>query len=265
MTRLHESNLLSAAKMAEFVTNGYLMMEDLVPQELNKQAYQEQQDLAGTPGNQYWDESKLIQDIFKLPQVKGIIRSLVGERPIYDHSFLHVVQPHRLKAQNWHADSIIDTRDHAYDIQIFYFSHDAPKESGPTLVLPGSHLRRANTSSIARYKNIVGQKQLVAKAGTMVFWHQGLWHCAQPNHTDNTRYVFKLRLRSGQVQRALFDTQGYDQEHVKKLIYFGGHRWQGNEQRIDHMARAKLWRYVTGDDQVDFSFEGALSRMGITL
>lgn len=263
MSEINRSTLLTAEQMARFVRDGYLVMEEVIPSEYNEKVFKEQQ-CKSNAGYHYWQDSQTIQEVFELPQVKGIIQSLVGDHPVYDHSFLHLVPPKRLKAQNWHADSLIDTRKYGFDIQAFYFSHDAPKESGPTLVLPGSHLRRVSNGSIARYKNIRGQKQLVAKAGTIVFWHQALWHCAQPNFTEHTRYVFKLRLRPGQAQRALFNTEGYASDKVKKIIG-GGQPWQGNESRSDHIERAKLWRYVTGDDQIDFSFEGALSRMGISL
>ncbi len=256
-----KQNLLNAEQMARFVTDGYLILENMVPQELNERIYQEIRE-SNVAGHQYWSQSDLIKEAFDLPNVKGAISSLVGENPGYDHSFMHTVPGNRLKAQGWHGDSIIDTRYLGFDIQIFYFPHDAPIETGPTLVLPGSHLRRINTGSISRYKNIVGQKQLAAKAGTMVFWHQGLWHCAQPNRTPNTRYVFKLRLRPDRPQRALFNTEGYDDDGIRKILsrQFG---WQGNEGRLEQVQRAKLWRYVTGDDQVDTSFEGALTRMAI--
>jgi hypothetical protein len=247
--------------MAQFVTDGYLMVEAIVPQELNEQIYHEQQ-TSVIPGHEYWHQSKLIRQAFELPQVDGVIQSLLGKNPGYDHSFLHTVRGGHVKAQEWHADSIIDTRKLGFDIQIFYFAHDTPKETGPTLVLPGSHLRRTNTASIGRYKNIINQKQLATKAGTMVFWHQGLWHCAQPNFTDHMRYVFKLRLRPGQLQRALFHMDGYDSPEVKRIIG-RSFPWQGNEGRLEHVQRAKLWRYVTGDDHIDFSFEGALTRMSL--
>jgi hypothetical protein len=259
-------DLLNAEQMASFVTNGYLMVENLVPHKLNQLVCEELQknQFEGKDGYKYWFESSVIQDVFALPQVEAVIQSLVGVNPSYDHSFLHSVAPHHHKAQHWHGDSIIDTRRYGFDIQIFYFPHDTPKEMGPTLILPGSHLRRINTASISRYKNIKGQIQLATHAGTMVFWHQGLWHCAQPNYTDHMRYVFKLRLRPGQIQRGLFNTEGYDGSHVRKIL---SHHfpWQGNEARLEQVQRAKLWRYVTGDDQIDTSFEGALTRMSISL
>jgi phytanoyl-CoA dioxygenase PhyH len=262
MSREAIQYLLTAKQMAQFVTDGFLMLDGLVPQELNEAVLTEQKRWEGA-GMTFWWEAKSIHEVFELPQVKGVIQSFVGVNPVYDHSALHVVRARHLKAQEWHADSIIDVRPLAFDIQAFYFSHDAPAEMGPTLVLPGSHLRKVNTSSLARYKNIVGQRQLVAKAGTIAFLHHGIWHCAQPNYTDQTRYVFKLRLRPGQEQRNLFNTEGYNSPEVAQIIQRGYQEWQGNEDRLEHVQRAKLWRYVTGDNRVDVSFEGALTRMSI--
>jgi hypothetical protein len=262
MSREAIQYLLTAKQMAQFVTDGFLMLDGLVPQELNEAVLTEQKRWEGA-GMNFWWEAKSIHEVFELPQVKGVIQSFVGVNPVYDHSALHVVRARHLKAQEWHADSIIDVRPLAFDIQAFYFSHDAPAQMGPTLVLPGSHLRKVNTSSLARYKNIVGQRQLVAKAGTIAFLHHGIWHCAQPNYTDQTRYVFKLRLRPGQEQRNLFNTEGYNSPEVVQIIQRGYQEWQGNEDRLEHVQRAKLWRYVTGDNRVDVSFEGALTRMSI--
>ena len=252
--------LLTAVQMAHFVTDGFLMVENIVPEQLNEAVYRDERAL---PRFNFWFNSDNIRAVFDLPQVQGIIQGLVGLNPVYDHSSLHIVNAGHTVAQNWHADSIIDLRPLAFDIQAFYFAHDTPREMGPTLILPGSHLRKVNTESIGRYKNIVGQRQLEAKAGTIVFMHHGIWHCAQPNYTDQTRYVFKLRLRPGQPQRGLFNLEGYTDPSVKEILNRGGFReWQGNEARLEHNRRAALWRYVTGDESVDESFEKSFTRMG---
>ena len=249
-------HLLTAPQMAQFVQDGFLMLDGFVPHEMNEAVYADQQ-----AGKGHWQTSQAIKDVFEWLPVKGILQSLVGVNPVYDHSALHIVGPQKHKAQEWHADSIIDARPFAFDVQAMYFSHDAPKEMGPTLVLPGSHLRRTSNASIARYKNIVGQKQLIGKAGTIAFLHQAIWHCAQPNFTDKTRYMFKLRLRPGQEQRGLFNTDGYDDPETRRIVSAFKHNWQGDFARAENVERAKLWRYVCGDDHVDVSFEGVLTRM----
>ena len=257
MPDVDSQHLLTAEQMARFVFDGFIRFDGLIPPEMNDAVYADQ-----VAGKGRWHESEATRAIFELPQIKGIVTSLVGENPVYDHSALHVVGPRHVGAQVWHADSIIDARPHAFDIQAMYFSHDVPKESGPTLILPGSHMRRASNASISRYKNIKGQMQFVGRAGTIAFLHHGIWHCAQPNLTDTTRYMFKLRLRPGQEQRALFNVEGYDSPEVRSILS-GSHPWTGEEARAENVQRAKLWRYVCGDDKTDTSFEGVLTRMHI--
>jgi ectoine hydroxylase-related dioxygenase (phytanoyl-CoA dioxygenase family) len=256
------SDLLNAHQMAEFVSQGYVALPAVVPDTLNQLVHQDLRTYQG-PSGQFWFQTEHIQSVFNLPRVKGAIESLVGKDPVYDHSAIHVVGPGHRRAQTYHQDSIIDTRPLAFDVQAFYFCHDTPYEMGPTLVLPGSHLRKANTASISRYKNVLGQVRLACERGTVVFMHHGIWHCAQPNATDTLRYMFKLRLRPSVPQRGLFNTAEVDDPEVKKTMYQAYQPWQGNEARLDHMNRAKLWRYVVGDDTVDVSFEGAFTRMGL--
>jgi hypothetical protein len=256
-------HLLTAQQMADFAVNGFLVLDQIVPEEYNRRALAEMREFTAG-GYRYWFDSEVIRDIFDLPQVKGALQSFVGTNPVYDHSFLHVVKAKHLKGQTYHADSVIDTRPFGFDIQAFYFCHDAPKEMGPTLVLPGSHLRKVSNGSIGRHKNIIGQRQLESKAGTIAFLHHGIWHCAQPNFTDTTRYVFKLRLRPGQEQRSLFNTEGYDSPEVLDYVRKAGHHaWCGDESRVNQINIARFWRYLTGDNRVDASFEGALTRMGL--
>jgi len=262
MTTTPKQHLLNAKQMAEFVTHGFIVLENVVPAALNEAVHADLRAYQGQQGP-FWLHNENIRKVFEVPQVKGALDSLVGQKPVYDHSAVHTVGPEYAKGQTYHADSIIDTRPHAFDVQAFYFCHDTPYEMGPTLILPGSHLRRVNTASIGRYKNIVGQKRLACTAGTIAILHHGLWHCAQPNQTDTMRYVFKLRLRPGEQQRNLFNTDGYNDPAVRRIVYGGYENWQGNEARLDHMNRASLWRYVVGDDSVDVSFEGAFARMGI--
>ncbi len=255
-TKVDSQYLLTAKQMAQFVVDGYISFDGLVPPAVNEAIHADQ-----VAGRGHWQQSEAIRNMFELPQVKGVLQSLVGQNPVYDHSAQHVVGPRLHTAQVWHADSIIDARPFAFDVQAMYFSEAAPKEVGATLILPGSHLRRVSNASIARYKNIIGQKQLTGSAGTIAFLHQGLWHCAQPNFTDRTRYMFKLRLRPGEEQRGLFNRDGYNDPDVRAIVNSMPHRWQGEMARAENVERAKLWRYVSGDDSVDCSFEGVLTRM----
>ncbi len=251
-------HLLTAQQMAQFVLDGFLLFPGFVPETMNKAVHDDQSN-----GRGQWNQSAATRAVFEWAPVKGILQSLVGRNPIYDHSALHIVGARQGWAQEWHCDSIIDARPYAFDVQAMYFSHNSPREMGPTLILPGSHLRRTSHLSIARYKNIVGQMQLAGPAGSIAFLHQSIWHCAQPNQTDETRYMFKLRLRASEEQHALFNMDGYKVPEVSAIVGNWKHRWQGEQVRAENVDRAKLWRYLCGDDSVDTSFEGVLTRMHI--
>jgi hypothetical protein len=254
--------LLNSKQMAHFVADGYLRFDELVPQALNEAACREMdghdipREKAGTPFNDIWKDTA-IGRVFRLPVIQGVIHSLVGPDPLYDHHAVHTVQAGHDVGQIWHADAIIDTR-MPFDIQFFYFAHDTPREMGGTMILPGSHYRRISESDIARYQNFLGQLPMVCRAGTVVVVHHGIWHCAQPNRTDRVRYMFKLRLNPTVRQLRLWNTDDIDDPDIRGILS-ANHKWYGNEDRLEQVNRIKFWRFLTGND--DFDLHYWLSRL----
>ena len=226
--------LLNSKQMANFVTDGYLRFDELVSTELNQAAHQEMQDRkvetgqAGVRFNQVWSD------------------------PLYDHQATHIVNAQNRSGQIWHADAIIDMRMH-FDIQFYYFCHDTPREMGGTAILPGSHFRLISETDVARYQNFVGQVPTICKAGTVIVVHHGIWHCAQPNHTEETRYMFKLRLNPTVRQLRLWNTDDLDDSAIHGIIG-RHHRWYGNEVRLEQVNRIKFWRFLIGDDKFDHAY-----------
>ena len=248
--------LLNTREMARFVADGFLCFEELVPDELNRAACAEMESgvprgRAGAPLAELWTDAA-IGRVVNLPQIQGIIQSLVGSSPLYDHHAVHTVDANHEHGQIWHADAIIDTRLH-FDIQFFYFAHDTPREMGGTMFLPGSQYRRISESDIARYQNFLGQTPMVCKAGTVAVAHHGIWHCAQPNLTDRKRYMFKLRLNPTVRQKKLWNTDDIDDAEIPALLN-ANHRWYGNEVRLEVVNRIKMWRFLTGDETYDVSY-----------
>ena len=248
--------LLNTKQMAQFVAAGFLRFDELVPDAINRAACAEMETgiprgRAGAPLAELWTDAAVGQ-VVRLPQIQGIIHSLVGPDPLYDHHAVHTVGAHHEHGQIWHADAIIDTRLH-FDIQLFYFAHDTPREMGGTMFLPGSHYRRISESDIARYQNFLGQMPMVCKAGTVAVAHHGIWHCAQPNLTGHKRYMFKLRLNPTVRQKKLWNTEDIDDAEIPALLN-ANHRWYGNEARLEVVNRIKLWRFLTGDENYDVSY-----------
>ena len=203
-----------------------------------------------------------------LPQIQGLIQSLVGADPLFDHDAIHVREPNEGKAQGLHADSIIDLRRH-FDIQIMYFPHDVPLEMGGTLLLPGSHFRKVNEADIAAYQNMRGQIPMECKAGSILALHHGIWHCGRQNQTDRRRYMFKLRLNPAVRQLRLWNTDDLDEGYREHQEIFIGRRGRGNVQdilsqrepwfeeasgRLEIVNRIKLWRFLTGDESFDVHY-----------
>ena len=270
---IDKAHLLNSKQMAEFVARGFLRFDELVPTEINSRVMRDIDNdaiigsPAGTPLSQCYQGTS-IREMLDLPQIQGLIQSLVGEEPLFDHDAIHVREPNEGKAQGLHADSIIDLRRH-FDIQIMYFPHDVPLEMGGTLLLPGSHFRKVNEADIAAYQNMRGQIPMECSAGSILALHHGIWHCGRQNQTDRRRYMFKLRLNPAVRQLRLWNTDDLDEGYRDHQEIFVGRRGRGNVQdilsqrepwfeeasgRLEIVNRIKLWRFLTGDESFDVHY-----------
>ena len=116
--------------------------------------------------------------------------------------------------------------------------------------LPGSHFRRVHETQVGRYQHVKGMYQVVCKAGTVVAWHHNLWHGAQPNSTDDMRYMFKLRLNPTVKQQLLWNTDDLDDKGINQIL-FKGQPWYGQENRTEQFNRIRMWRFLTNNPTFD--------------
>lgn len=262
--------LLTSEQMASFAARGFLRFDGIIPQSINERAMPEiaagvPAAAAGTPLSQCYPAPSTLGEILRSPEIEGIIYSLVGPNPLFDHQALHVREPNEDSAQHMHGDSTIDLRMH-FDIQLMYFPHDVPLEMGGTLLVPGSHFRRINEADIARYQNMVGQISMVCKAGTILVLHHGIWHCGRQNKSNQRRYMFKVRLNPTVRQMRLWNTDDLDENVGKQhpiftketpkndiqAILSKGEPWfESGTNRLEILNRIKFWRFLTGDDNFD--------------
>lgn len=255
---------IGAREVARFVADGYLRFDGVIPEEMNHAVMAELQGQGFDCryNNEMLDEAAFLAQrpayrrVVDHPVVRGALDVLVGEDPRCDHLAVHTVRARTTSAQFWHADATIDPRLEAFDVQVFYYPHDTPREAGGTLILPGSHFRRVHESTIARYQNIAGQVPMVCPAGTILIAHHNLWHCSQPNRTADTRYMMKLRLNPTVVQRGLFADDAPAGEIGGILSTW--QTWLGAEHRLEILQRLRLWRALTGSE---FDWDLWLSRL----
>lgn len=251
-------HLLNSKQMASFVADGFLRFDGLVPEALNHAAMREmaagvQGAAAGTPLAQLYPAPSAVGEIMRLPQIQGIMHSLVGPGPLFDHHAIHTRQANEAQSQHLHGDAVIDTRTN-FDIQLMYYPHDVPLEMGGTVLVPGSHLRRINESDIGRYQNMRGQIPMVCEGGTILALHHGIWHCGRRNQTERVRYMFKIRLNPTVRQLRLWDTSDLHDPEVAKILSrrFPWYEWAS--RRLEIMNRSKLWRFLTGDETYDTDY-----------
>jgi hypothetical protein len=271
------SNLLSTDDMAEFVSRGFLRFDGLIDPQINRLALAELQAVSGAaspadfPSSRYepgvrladcFTQSSGVGAMLRSPAVSGIIASLVGSEPSYDHHAVHVRAPGP-PSQPLHGDAVIDTRA-AFDIQLMYYPEDVTAAGGGTLLVPGSHFRQINEQDIARYQNLAGQVCLECPAGTVVVLHHGLWHCGRRNRTSGVRYMFKVRLNPREEQVRLWDTSDIDdpgvQARVRRTMSTKEPWYEGAAARIEQVQRATLYRRLSGDPT--FEVEYWLGRLG---
>ena len=169
--------LLTDNQMAEFVSKGYLIFNNIIDNKINKKFLSEightstslnkkntdQAWLAehyneimktskiplvkaGTPLKKAYKKNSALNDVINNPVLSGAIKSLVGDRPKLDHHFLHITFPSKYYhdsnqkiSQGNHNDCVIDPREKTFDIQLFYFPTAVEKNMGGSRYIPGSH------------------------------------------------------------------------------------------------------------------------------
>ena len=281
-------NLLTTSQMAEFAAKGCLRFDGLIDNDLN----QEFLDLfaedigsddryvnrvipnckPGTYVSQAFPQDHPLSKILAQPVVAGTLKSLMGTNPIFDHHHVHMTFPNRSRVQTNHQDSTIDLRSKNFDIQIIYFPHEVNNKMGGTRYIPGTHLRTVHESQIARYQNIRGQIRVTCPAGTIIFFHHGIWHGGGKNTSDVPRIMYKLRLQPSGSQSLQWDTSDLTEERIKSwqrpIFHAFGKReeddvpsklmshepWFDNTSRLEYMNRIRFWRTLLNDAEIDIDY-----------
>jgi len=300
---MNEPILLTSPQVASFVARGFLRFDAAVPAEINAQFMAEAGQVgpsdgarlskvlgdtlaesripevpAGTPLRDAYPPGSAVARLLDLPLVRGVLKSLLGEAPVFDHHFLHVTFPPRFHAaagaenvsQHTHQDSTIDPRPQAFDVQMMYYPHAVTKAMGGTRFVPGTHLRKVSEVALGRYQNIVGQQHVVCEAGTLLFLHHGIWHGGGVNLSDDVRYMFKIRLHASgsqargwnlgdlpqrNAQRAIFFRKSPVEQGTVETILTTAEPWfEQDTGRLEYVNRIKLWRYLTEDASYDADY-----------
>ena len=281
-------NLLTTSQVAEFAAKGCLRFDGLIGSDLNQEFLDLFAEDIGSddryvnrvipnckPGayvSQAFPQDHPLSKILAQPVVAGTLKSLMGTNPIFDHHHVHMTFPNRSRVQTNHQDSTIDLRSKNFDIQMIYFPHEVNDKMGGTRYIPGTHLRTVHESQIARYQNIRGQIRVTCPAGTIIFFHHGIWHGGGKNTSDVPRIMYKLRLQPSGSQSLQWDTSDLTEERIKSwqrpIFHAFGKReeddvpsklmshepWFDNTSRLEYMNRVRFWRTLLNDAELDIDY-----------
>ena len=280
--------LLSTSQMATFAAKGCLRFDGLIDEKIN-QKFMGLFDQKIGSNDRYANSvipncrpGELLKNAFPgdhplslildEPTVAGAIKSLMGENPIFDHHHVHVAFPRSGSAQTNHQDSTIDARQLNFDVQMFYFPHEVMEDMGGTRYIPGTHLRSVHESAIARYQNIRGQMRVVCPAGTIIFFHHGLWHGGGKNTGDAHRIMYKVRMQPSGSQALQWDTSDLNDSRIKSwqrpIFHAQDQRtpddvpeqlmtpepWFDNSGRLEYMNRIQFWRLLMDNPEIDIDY-----------
>jgi hypothetical protein len=280
--------LLSTSQMATFAAKGCLRFDGLIDDEINQKFLGLFSQGIGSndryanltipnckPGellHKAFPADHPLSLVLHEPTVAGSIKSLMGANPIFDHHHIHITFPQSGSAQTNHQDSTIDARQLNFDVQMIYFPHEVTSEMGGTRYVPGTHLRSVHESAIARYQNIRGQIRVVCPAGTIIFFHHGIWHGGGKNIGNTHRIMYKVRMQPSGSQSLQWDTSDINESRIKdwqRPIFHAQDNsisddvpeqlmtrepWFDNSGRLEYMNRIKFWRLLMDNPEIDIDY-----------
>jgi hypothetical protein len=237
--------------VVRFVNLGYVLLDAVIPDDVNRAIYDFIR--SGQEGGQSMFANGLVEQVTLNSDCLGVVRSLLG-RDFQVPANYHV-HPTSPTALVWHSDGISDRRHQLHSLQNYYFPQEVRADMGPTVILPGSHLRRVNRDALAHYGRIQGAKLMTVPAGSVVFTHYSLWHAREAHRGGADRYMVKYAYSrtTTPCRDWITDRDTVDGDRIfmqDRQPYTGEFEWYR-----ERFIRARLFNWLCGrgDDPVDGS------------
>jgi len=182
---------LTDTQVLAFCKNGFLMLEGIVPDEINQRAATHCNDHPDGEPSAILCESWFMDNVICHPQASGAVRCLLGK----DFGLPILMSNHRVKtpmpAQNWHRDGGSQFAFDLHYLQVFYYPEACSVEMGPTELLPGSHFLFAHSTYMGHYGSIRGSYRAAAPAGSIFITIYSIWHRRSASTVPGLRNLLK--------------------------------------------------------------------------
>jgi hypothetical protein len=264
-TSVSVGNLLSDDQVADFVINGYHIVEPAFPPEFHAEVYNELEGLPTNPGDDINKAVPKIDQVYEHPSVAGALSSLLGsDYTRADHRHCHKNHP-GTRSQQWHQDSLMiptlteghgRVPDHVQSVLVMYYPQDVASNMGPTALIPGSHLFSAAADRNASHGNFRDQIVAVVPAGSVLILHYDIWHAGTANTSDQIRYMVKYLFERASESAA--PTWNHDSSNDDRIIERLEHDEAALIQRSlvskRNYLRTKMWNNIAGSAALEYEY-----------
>ena len=216
---------LTDTQVLEFCNQGYLMLEAVVPDEINSRVTEfiRENPYPSDDGGDFEDDKLLkedwfVENVILNPHAAGAVRSLLGKNAalptwMYNHQS-QTPKP----AQRWHRDGCSLFGSEVNHLQVFYYPQDTPVELGSTEVLPGSHFLFNLGKYMGHYGNISWSEYTAAPAGSIFVTVYSIWHRRSSCSAHGVRNMLKyLYWRMEPPQRDWIIEPDFDLDDLNDL------------------------------------------------
>ncbi|MCZ7648645.1 MAG: HEAT repeat domain-containing protein [Planctomycetota bacterium] len=224
--------LLTDTQVQQFLVNGFLVLNDELPQSfhdtLRRQCAAVAERRGGNPGNNILPHVPALQAVFESPAIKGALTSILGPR-FCMHPHRHMHENRNSAGGGWHKDSYWgykrQMRHHRpWWVMIMYYPQDTTTEMGPTGVIPGSASHQTRDGD-------EGALGVTGKAGTFFMIEYDIWHRATPNTSGLERYMLKFEfIRLEAPHQAAWNDAGSAWDPASEPAVPAAHRGMWRQQ-----------------------------------
>lgn len=234
------NHLLSDAQIQRFILDGFISIQTDAIHETHGRIYDEIEtvfDSEGNVGNNILPRVPRIQQVFDQPVVRGALTSLLGPDYIMNpHRHCHL-NPPGSSGQSWHKDCYVFDHNIRHPrfqwVLAFYYPQDTTVDMGPSGVIPRMQNYKTISDPNPEETREPGYA-ICGNAGIVTLMHFDSWHRANPNVSDNKRYMLKFQFTR------LREPEGPTWKHRDEV-------WTPPEDDANPAVSADVWKWMRGE------------------
>ena len=182
---------LTDSQVLEVCKQGYLILEGVVPEDINRQtvAY-----VDANPGNEptsILEQDWFVEQVICQPEAAGAVRSLLGRNFVLPVLMSNHRTQMPAEGQQWHRDGGSQYGPAQHYLQVFYYPETCTREMGPTELLPGSHFLFSQSRQMAHYGKIKTSVYAAVPAGSIIITVYSIWHRRSDSTATGIRNMLK--------------------------------------------------------------------------